>query len=170
MNYEIIRSRRKTMTLEVRRDGSVVVRAPMRVSREQIDTFAASHEQWLQSAVARRLAYNTSHPEPDAAERVALIERAKSELPQRVAFWSERTGLVPTGIRITAARTRFGSCSGKNALSFSWYLMRYPDAAIDYVVLHEIAHIRFHNQSPAFYALIERYMPDWRERMRLLKE
>ena len=48
--------------------------------------------------------------------------------------------------------------------------MQYPPEAIDYVVVHELAHIRYHNHSPAFYALIERYMPDWRERMKLLKE
>ena len=70
----------------------------------------------------------------------------------------------------TAARTRFGSCSGKNRLSFSLYLMAYPETAIEYVVVHELAHIRHHDHSPSFYALIERYMPDWRERMKLLKE
>ena len=79
-------------------------------------------------------------------------------------------GLVPTGIKVTSARTRFGSCSGKNSICFSWRLMLYPPEAIDYVIVHELAHIRHHDHSPAFYALIERYMPDWRERMKLLKE
>ena len=79
-------------------------------------------------------------------------------------------GLTPTGIRITSARTRFGSCSGKNSICFSWRLMLYPPEAIDYVVVHELAHIRHHDHSPAFYALVERYMSDWRDRMKLLKE
>lgn len=79
-------------------------------------------------------------------------------------------GLVPTGIKVTSARTRFGSCSGKNSICFSWRLMLYPSEAIDYVIVHELAHIRHHDHSPAFYTLIERYMPDWRERMKLLKE
>ena len=77
--------------------------------------------------------------------------------------------LTPASVKITSARTRFGSCSGKNSVCFSWYLMRYPDEAIDYVVVHELAHLRHHDHSPAFYALVERYLPDWRERMRLLK-
>ena len=88
----------------------------------------------------------------------------------RVDYWSDIMGLTPTGLKITSARTRFGSCSGKNSLCFSWRLMQYPREAIDYVVVHELAHIRHHDHSPAFYALIERYMPDWRERMKLLKD
>ena len=79
-------------------------------------------------------------------------------------------GLVPAGIKITSARTRFGSCSGKNSICFSWRLMLYPPEAIDYVIVHELAHIRHHDHSPAFYALIEQHLPDWKVRMKLLKE
>ena len=77
--------------------------------------------------------------------------------------------LVPAGIKITSARTRFGSCSAKNSICFSWRLMLYPPEAIDYVIVHELAHIRHHDHSPAFYALIEQYLPDWKARMKLLK-
>ena len=77
--------------------------------------------------------------------------------------------LVPAGIKITSARTRFGSCSSKNSICFSWRLMLYPPEAIDYVIVHELAHIRHHDHSPAFYALIEQYLPDWKARMKLLK-
>ena len=169
MDYTILRSRRRTMALEVTREALVVVRAPMRVSGEAVAAFVASHEKWIENALARRLAHNAAHPEPTEAERAALIARAKAELPPRVAHWSAVMGLKPTGVKITSARTRFGSCSAKNSLCFSYYLMRYPDAAIDYVVVHELAHIRHHDHSGAFYALVERYLPDWRERMKLLK-
>ena len=170
MNYTVIRSRRRTMALEVTRDAAVVVRAPHRASDDAIASFVASHEDWLKRALERRRAHNAAHPEPTESERAALIKRAKEELPPRVAYWSAVMGLKPSGIKITSARTRFGSCSAKNSLCFSWYLMRYPDAAIDYVVVHELAHIRHHDHSPAFYALVERYLPDWRERMKLLKD
>jgi predicted metal-dependent hydrolase len=79
-------------------------------------------------------------------------------------------GLEPTGVGITGAEKRFGSCSAKNRLSFSWRLMRYPEAAVDYVVVHELAHIRHKNHGKEFYALIESYMPDYKERRKLLKE
>ena len=93
---------------------------------------------------ARRLA----HPEPTDSERAALIARAKEYLPRRTAHWSAVMGLVPAGIKITSARTRFGSCSGKNSICFSWRLMLYPPEAIDYVIVHELAHIRHHDHSP----------------------
>lgn len=169
MDYTIIRSCRRTMALEVTRDALVVVRAPYRTSDDAITSFVASHEKWLKNALERRRAHNAAHPEPTAAERAAFIKRAKAELPPRVAYWSAVMGLKPSGVKITSARARFGSCSAKNSLCFSWYLMRYPDAAIDYVVVHELAHICHHDHSPAFYALVERYLPDWRERMKLLK-
>ena len=73
------------------------------------------------------------------------------------------------GITITGARKRFGSCSGKNRLSFSWRLMDYPPAAIDYVVVHELAHIRHHNHSPAFYELVASVLPDYKKRQALLR-
>ena len=103
-------------------------------------------------------------------DRAALIAQAKEYLPQRTAHWSTVMGLVPAGIKITSARTRFGSCSGKNSICFSWRLMLYPPEAIDYVIVHELAHIRHHDHSPAFYALIAQYLPDWKARMKLLKE
>lgn len=170
MDYTIIRSRRRTMALEVARDALVVVRAPKRISDDAIASFVASHEDWLKNALERRRRHNAAHPEPTDAERAALIARAKTELPPRVKHWSAVMGLTPSGVKITSARTRFGSCSAKNSLCFSWYLMRYPAAAIDYVVVHELAHIRHRNHSPAFYALVEQHLPDWRERMQLLKD
>ena len=88
----------------------------------------------------------------------------------RVAYWAARMGVEPAGITITAARTRFGSCSGKNRLSFSLYLMDYPAEAIEYVVVHELAHIRHHDHSTAFYGEVARYLPDWRARRALLKK
>ena len=78
-------------------------------------------------------------------------------------------GVTPTGLKITTARKRWGSCSGKNSLCFSCFLMDRPEAAIDLVVVHELCHIRVKNHGPAFYALLERYLPDWRERKQLLR-
>jgi len=78
--------------------------------------------------------------------------------------------LYPTGLKITSARTRFGSCSSKNSICFSWRLMYYPEPAIDYVVVHELAHIAHKNHGPQFWALVERYLPDYRARRAMLRE
>ena len=78
-------------------------------------------------------------------------------------------GVSPAGLKITGARRRFGSCSGKNSLCFSLYLMRYPMEAIEYVVVHELAHILEKNHGPAFHAVVAEEMPDYKVRAALLK-
>ena len=72
-------------------------------------------------------------------------------------------------ISITSAKTRFGSCSSKGNIAFSYRLMLYPEAAVDYVVVHELAHRKEMNHSRAFYKLIEEILPDYKQRRKLLK-
>lgn len=170
MDYEIVRSKRRTVALQLRGDGSALVRAPLKMSEAAIAQFVESHRAWLERARQKQAARQEKYPEPTAEERKALIEKAKAVLPGRIAHFSSLLGLSPTAVRITGAKTRFGSCSGKNALSFSWRLMRYPDAAIDLVVAHELCHIAHHDHSSAFYALLSSVLPDHKERAKLLKE
>lgn len=169
-DYTLVRSRRRTLSMELKRDGTVVVRAPLRLGAEKIDAFVAAHEAWLVRARARLSERLAAHPEPTEAEREALLARAGTELPRRVAYWSGVTGLVPTGVRITDAKTRFGSCNSKNSLCFSWRLMQYPDEAVDLVVVHELCHIAYHDHGADFYALLGSILPDYRERMKLLRQ
>ena len=168
-NYEIIRSDRKTLGLQVK-DGRVIVRAPRIVTLQQIERFVHEHEDWIQNALSRQAAKQAAHPEPTAAERAELIRRAKEILPQRTAYWSQRMGLYPTQIRITSAQRRFGSCSSEGHICYSWRLMQYPPEAIDYVVVHELAHLKHMNHSPAFHALVAKYLPDHKARRALLKK
>lgn len=167
--YEIIRSRRKTLALEITGEGRLLVRAPLRCSRARIDAFAAAHAAWIEKHLAlQRERAARRPPAPTAAEIEALKARARAELPPRVAYWSEKMGVAPAGFKVTAARKRYGSCSAKNSLCFSCFLMNCPEAAVELVVVHELCHIREKNHGPGFYALLERYLPDWRERKRLL--
>ena len=168
--YMLIRSARKTLAIEITRTGEVVVRAPRRAAKARIEAFVAQHADWIAVHREKQLARLAAHPEPDEAERASLIARAKAELPGKVAHYAAIMGLYPTGITITSARTRFGSCSGKNRLCFSWRLMQYPDEAIDYVVVHELAHIRHHDHSAAFYRFIASVMPDHEARRALLRQ
>lgn len=168
-DYTLIRSQRETLALEVNRQGQVVVRAPRHVSQTVIDDFLRRQEDWVQANLARRQAWLADHPEPSPQEMEALRQRAKELLPPLVDQYAQQMGLRPQGITITSARTRFGSCSGKNRLAFSWRLMTYPMAAIEYVVVHELAHIVHKNHGPGFYALVETWLPDWRERQALLR-
>ena len=105
----------------------------------------------------------------DLPEFYADAKKAKEYLPPRVAYYAALMGVTPTALKITSARTRYGSCSGKNSLCFSWRLMEYPTELVDYVIVHELAHIKHHDHSPAFYNFIGSVMPDHRERQRRLK-
>lgn len=170
MDYTLLRSRRRTLAIEVTRDGRVLVRAPLRTPQKTIDEFLARRAAWIAAALQRQQARQQAYPPLTPAETEALRQKAKEILPQKVALWADVMGVAPTGIKITAAQKRFGSCSGKNSLCFSLYLMRYPEEAIDAVVVHELAHIRHKNHSPAFYAEVEHYLPDYRQRAKLLKD
>jgi len=155
--------------MEITADGALLVRAPQRVSQRVIERFVAEHEDWIRRAMLRWEARQLAHPEPTPEVQAAMIRRAKEILPPKVRHYAALMGVQPTRITVTGARTRFGSCSGKNALSFSWRLMDYPEEAIDYVVVHELAHIRHHDHSKAFYDLIASVMPDHQARRALLK-
>ena len=147
-------------------DGIATTRAIRRAVGNDVPIIIISAYDWSDIEQEARAA---AHPEPTDAERAAYIRQAKACLPQRVAYYSERMGLYPTQVRITGARTRFGSCSSQGHICFSWRLMQYPPEAIDYVVVHELAHLRYMNHGAEFYALIARYLPDWKARRALLR-
>jgi len=168
--YELIRSRRRTLALEITRDCRVLVRAPMKLSKARIDAFVAQHEGWITAHLERQRQRAAAAPPPPTAEEIqALKERARAVLPSKVAYWSSQMGVSPTGLKITTARKRYGSCSGKDSLCFSCFLMDCPEEAIDLVVVHELCHIREKNHGPRFYALLAQYLPDYKERKKLLK-
>ena len=96
--------------------------------------------------------------------------KAKSIIPLKVRKYAEIMGIKYGRITISGAKTRFGSCSSKGSLSFSYRLMLYPDEAVDYVVVHELAHIIEMNHSGAFYKIVESVLPDYKERQKLLKK
>jgi predicted metal-dependent hydrolase len=168
-DYELIRSKRRSLALQVTPDLRVVVRAPTRLSKREIERFVREHEAWIDEHIKKMRLQKQAHPEPTQEDIAALRALAQKVLPERVAHFSRVMALTPTNVRITAARTRFGSCSPKNALCFSLYLMRYPLEAIDYVVVHELAHIVYKNHGKDFYALIESILPDYLRRKALLR-
>jgi predicted metal-dependent hydrolase len=130
----------------------------------------AAHSDWIKAKLNMQKKRDEARPEPTDEERRVLIARAKVELPRRVEVFGGIMGLSPAGISITGAAKRFGSCSPNNRLCFSWRLMRYPAEAIDYVVVHELAHLVHRDHGKAFHALVASVLPDWKERKKLLRE
>ena len=169
ISYELIRSRRRTLSVEVASSGDVLVRAPLLMPKWRIDAFVQDRAEWIERSKARQAQRQRNLPDIREEDKPLYVKKAKAILPGKIEQYARCMGVQPTGLTITSARTRFGSCSGKNRLSFSWRLMAYPEAAIDYVVVHELAHIRYKDHSRAFYAFIESILPDYRDRIRLLK-
>lgn len=168
MIVRIIRSDRKTMSLSVDDELNAIVRAPYGMTEEQIKLFVEKNENWLSKACEKKKQQLEKFNLTDEQLNLLIIS-ARQIIPQRVEYYSSLMNLYPTSVKITKAKKQFGSCSGKNSLCFSCYLMQYPIEAIDYVVVHELAHIKHHNHSKNFYDLIHHYMPDYKKREKLLK-
>ena len=124
----ITRSRRKSIELSIDDNLQIAVKAPLWVTDRAIDHFIAQKADWISRQKAAKAAYLQAHPPLTEAEVEVLRRRAKAELPPRVTYYSQILGVTPTGIKITSAKKRFGSCNGKNSICFSLYLMQYPPA------------------------------------------
>ncbi|MFA7268014.1 MAG: SprT family zinc-dependent metalloprotease [Sterolibacterium sp.] len=105
----------------------------------------------------------------DALARRALQRYALDLFAKRLAVYSERMGWPPPRLGLSNARTRWGSCSANTGIRLSWRLIHLPLALIDYVVVHELAHLAEMNHGPRFWAKVESIYPDWRNARRELK-
>ena len=169
ISYTLIRSQRKTISLEIRPDGTLLVRAPKRMSDRAVRDFVAGKEGWIRSKLAK---YEARPPlaQLTAEELSQLKQRAKEYLPGRVALYAPRVGVTWEKITIRAQRSRWGSCSRQGNLNFNCLLMLAPSEIRDYVVIHELCHRKYLNHSAQFWAEMERYCPDYRIRRKWLKD
>jgi predicted metal-dependent hydrolase len=113
---------------------------------------------------ARRTAETIDAPADETNRAVVRLLRreARRVLEQRVRFHAERLGLSPGRLSVRDPRSRWGSCSASGALSFSWRLVLAPPPVLDYVVVHELCHLRHHDHSPRFWSAVEAAEPGWR--------
>ena len=206
MEYELIRSDRKTLGIEIDRSGKLIVRAPQRMRQSEIERFLQAKEKWIknhqtamllrQSAVmpmdsnalwyfgkqysVTRDTCKTPAVSDDAItvpitwnERDIVRwygQELQSYLRARLPFWIAQTGLQPTGCHVTGARGRWGSCSGKKSVNFAWRLVFCPPEVIDYVIIHELCHIRHMNHSAAFWSLVAQYDSMYKTHKQWLRE
>ena len=172
MRYKIIRSQRKTLSLEVR-DGEILVRAPLFAKKADVERFVAGNEAWLlrqlqeQESMKKR---TDAVPKLTDAELAALKQRAKAIFPQRVAHYAPLVGVAPERITVRAQRTKWGSCSSRNNLNFNCLLLLAPPEVLDSVVVHELCHLKHMNHSKSFYDEVLRIFPDYPPCDRWLKE
>ena len=167
--FEIIRSKRRTLALEITRDVRLLVRAPLYVSQREIETFVSAHSAWIQNKLTAARARMAAMCALSEDEIMQLRKQAADILPAKTTYFATRMGLTYNRVRITNAKNRFGSCGKNGNICYAWRLMLYPAAAQEYVVVHELCHLIHFNHSAAFYTLLSGVLPDYKARAALLK-
>ncbi len=170
MEYTLIRSKRKTLSVSVKGDGSIAVRAPERAAKEQIERFLLSHKTWIEKNREKAARENENVKPLGKEELSGLYEKAKKLLPGKVRFYAERVGVTYGRITIRTQKTRWGSCSANGNLSFNALLMLMPEKIIDSVVVHELCHRKEMNHSEKFYDLLLAVYPEYKECRAYIKE
>ena len=169
VRYEFKRKRVKNINLRVRADGSVAVSAPLGAPLAQVDAFVAGRARWIEAARVRALARGEEEQRPCSVSRedaLALFTQVSDAVFP--LFAQVLNGQRPV-LKVRQMKTRWGMCvPAKRQITFSLRLAEKPRAAVEYVVLHEYAHFVRADHSPAFWAVVARYMPDYKARRRLL--
>ncbi|MFZ5821575.1 MAG: M48 family metallopeptidase [Chloroflexota bacterium] len=210
--HKLVRSKRRTIALVIERDGTLTVRAPLRMAEAEVRRFVEAKSGWIERkqaqaaedvVVPHRFVDGEQFPflgkllplrlvpdlrpalvmdgdgfrlsrsrQPDARALLVAWYRAQARkvIAERVEHFARSHNFKPLKLRISSARTRWGSCSRAGTLSFTWRLVMAPPEVVDYVVVHELAHLREMNHSRAFWALVGAMLPDYKQRRAWLKK
>ena len=211
---KIIRSKRKTIALIVEPNGDLIIRAPKRATKREINALVKKYAVWIEKKQAQFLVEAESFSPRKFVEgeaffflgksyplqitgakkttvrlwgeyfQLAKFAQADSEryfeqwykkesrkvFTERVEFYATKYGFNYAKLKLSAARTRWGSCSSSGNINLTWRLVMMPQEIIDYVVVHELCHLREQNHSKAFWAQVEAILPDYKKRRKWLKE
>jgi predicted metal-dependent hydrolase len=142
-------------------DGRVTVSAPRHVSEREIAAFVAQKAGWI-AKTQRRIAEH-----PPAMDPQPVPEHLRGELYARIGplmeYWSDRMGLAPPTFAVRKMRSRWGTCNTQRRhVTLALELARKDDELLEYVIVHELAHLFERGHGPAFYAVMDRYLPSWK--------
>ncbi len=170
----LVRSSRKTLAVQIRADGTVIARAPLRMPKDRILCFLSEKASWIRMQQGRMQERENMRQQArihlDAAQEKELRERAKSVLAQRTAYFARQIGVTYGKITVRDQKTRWGSCSQTGNLNFNFRLILAPSEVLDYVVVHELCHRRQMNHSTQFWQEVAQVLPDYRKRKAWLTE
>ncbi|MZR63067.1 M48 family metallopeptidase [Alcanivorax sp. DP30] len=214
-DYELIRSKRRSLELRVLEDGRVQVRAPQRAPLRLVQVFVDSRRQWIAEQQQRQadrprqrwldgevlawrgealqmdvcegrtrvaisgryLSVRVAQPDDENTVRAAvegwMRRQAKPVFEHSIARqfdWFQQQGFARPTLRIKKMRTRWGSLSARGYINLNMALLHYPPEALDYVVMHELCHLKHMDHGPGFHALMDARMPDWRHRKAILEQ
>lgn len=170
----LVRSSRKTLAVQIRADGTVIARAPLRMPKDRILCFLSEKASWIRMQQGKMQEREKMRQQArihlDAAQEKELRERAKSVLAQRTAYFARQVGVTYGRITVRDQKTRWGSCSQTGNLNFNFRLILAPLEVLDYVVVHELCHRRQMNHSTQFWQEVAQVLPDYRKRKAWLTE
>ena len=170
---KVIRSARRTISLEIIPSGQVLVRAPRYMSETEIRKFIEAKSSWLEKHLQKQeedLGSVQAEGRFTEQEVEKLIKLARQVIPEKVAYYSRLMGVTYGRVTIRKQKTRWGSCSREGNLNFNCLLMMVPPEVLDYVVVHELSHRLEMNHSARFWAQVEKVIPDYRKSRKWLKE
>lgn len=170
----LIRSKRKTLSISVENDGSITIRAPRGLSNRRIDAFLKEKKKWIikkvQLAKQRQQKAQTFQDRLNNTNIKEQRERARIYLQKRLEHFCKNHRLSYNKLRITSAKTRWGSCGPTNNVNFNWKIILAPPQVIDYLVVHELAHTVEKNHQKPFWKLVEQMDPQYKENRKWLKK
>lgn len=176
IEVEIIRSKRRSMAIQIRTDGSVVVRVPMHASDRAIKRFVSAHARWIadnrgQMFERRKKLADNPYDIP-AWESLSAADKkiAKQKIMEHVDYYARRMEIDYGSISMRNQKSRWGSCSSKGNLNFNYRLAYLPEELLDYVVVHELAHRRHMDHSTAFWEEVETYYPAYKKCRQMLND
>ena len=170
---EVVYSNRKSVAIQIKPDGTVVLRAPYGVPKRELNRILEEKSAWIEAhlqEIKEQEAEQKALPKFSKQEIKELANKALAYIPERVKYYAPIVGVNYTRITIRNQKTRWGSCSSKGGLNFNCLLMLTPPEVVDYVVVHELCHRKEMNHSKAFRDEVEKVLPDYKSAKRWLRE
>ena len=174
IKYNVIKSKRNTICLEVKKDCTVVVRCPLSTLDKDIKAIFIRKENWIKSNIKKikeiKNIYKTEGNKLTYEQIANIMCRAKKVIPNKVHMYAQLLGVSFNSIRIKKQKTCWGSCSQKGNLNFNCLLMLMPERVIDYVIVHELCHRKEMNHSYRFWNEVKVILPDYKCDRKWLKD
>ena len=168
MEVKVIYSKRKTVSISIV-NCAPVIKAPIGTDAETIKRIVLKHSKWIEKHIEQQRRKTSLFENLTEDDIKRIKKEAKEYFNDKTEHYAGIMGINYGRITITSAKKRFGSCTSVGNISYSYRLMLYPEAAREYVVVHELAHRKEMNHSKRFYDIIARVMPDYKYRKSLLK-